>query len=138
MGCEVERCCGTTRAGTAEVVLEDGWTDNDDVDEVDGMDGDVDMERDGTLSLAEAADREGPRRRAAMALLSGIKRLNSYLSGDEVRARSQQSVVLDAPRMKTSNSLSRSDSIMLVGGGCFRSSGLYRELTRMFPYSFMN
>lgn len=36
-----------------------------------------------------------------------------------------------------SNSLSLSESIMFVGGGCVISSGLYKSFDLMFPFSFM-
>lgn len=86
-------------------------------------DGDVDIDRAGALSLADAAERDGPRRRAAIAFLSRTYLLNSYLSmavlaGDGFAIRGY------VPRMNFSSSLSRSASIMFVGGGCLLSSGL--------------
>jgi len=78
---------------------------------LDGKEEDVD-------DLIDEADRDGPRWEATTAdrFVRLTKRLNSYLS-----------------RMNFSTSLSRSTSIIFVGGGLRTSSGLYISLDLIFP-----
>jgi hypothetical protein len=77
-----------------------------------------------SFNRASEADRDGPRRLAATADGLGLNLLNSYLSEYSLVSEDEDIMVLvDSPRMNFSSSLSRSDSIIFVGGGCLFSSG---------------
>jgi hypothetical protein len=114
-GCVMDLCGGcTTVVGTTEDVAAGLWLGADVLAERTG----------GSLDRASAADRDGPRRLAATADGLGLNRLNSYLSDDDwISYDDTYMMVIGSPRMNFSSSLSRSDSIIFVGGGCFFSSG---------------
>ena len=80
-------------------------------------------EREGLGDNLLDADLDGPRS-AATCDERDTNFLNSYLSArvhDKARLQTSR---LDSHRMYFSRSLSRSESIMFVGGGCLVSSGL--------------
>jgi hypothetical protein len=62
-----------------------------------------------------------------------MKRLNSYLSEKLVSAKPAQEKGVHLPRMNFSKSLSRSASIIFVGGGWRTSFGLYFPFDLVFP-----
>ena len=110
--------------------------------EDEGVDDELDKgivaERVGALDASRLdADWEGPSSAATCAERE-MNFLYSYLSAELLAcARYARKGLDDSHRMYFSSSLSRSESIMFVGGGCLVSSGLKCAFDLMFPFAFM-